>query len=250
MRLSFWVNLKNKIKYLLQSVLGFSRYLYVFSNYKIATLRQDKKEGDFFYFLSLLKSNEGAILDVGANIGIMTAHLSNNFPKDKIFAIEPMPDNLVVLNKIIEKKTLKNVTVFPIAVGDKSGKLKMILPQNGKTKMQGLSHVKCDEIVEWNEGEEYEVEVKTLDALFGNEKIQGIKMDVENYEFYALTGAKEILTQQRPIVYTELWDNENRRKCMDLMINLNYKTHVIINKKMVEFNAEKHSNQNFLFIPN
>lgn len=242
--------MKNTIKYILQSVLGFSRYLYIFSNYKIATLHNDKKEGDFFHFLSLMSNSKGTILDVGANIGIMSAHLSKNFPDDKIVAIEPMPDNLVVLNKIIAKRNLKNVTVYPIAVGNESGKLEMILPQDGKTKMQGLSHVKTPEIQEWNEGQVFEVEVKTLDELFASDKIQGIKMDVENYEFHALSGAKEILKNQRPIVYTELWDNENRKNCMELMASLGYQIQVLVNKKLVEFDSEKHSNQNFFFIPN
>jgi FkbM family methyltransferase len=242
--------LKNKLKYLLQTLLGFSRYLYIFSNFKIATLRWDSKEGDFFYFLSLMKNENGSILDVGANIGIMTAHLSKNFPKDSILSIEPMPDNLAVLAKVIAKRNLKNVTVFPVAVGSESGKLKMIMPTDGKAKLQGLSHVKTDEITEWNVGEEFEVEVKTLDELFENEQIQGIKMDVENYEFHALTGAKKILEIQRPIVYTELWDNDNRKKCMDLMTELNYKVQVVVNKKLIDFDANLHANQNFLFIPN
>lgn len=250
MRLLFRAELKNKLKYLLQSLLGFSRYLYIFSNFKIATLRSDKKEGDFFYFLSLMKKEKGSILDVGANIGIMTAHLSKNFPKDSIFSIEPMPENIEVLNKIISKRDLKNVKVFPVAVGSKSGFLKMIMPTDGKAKLQGLSHVKTEEITEWNVGEEFEVEVKTLDEMFAKEKIQGIKMDVENYEFHALKGAKNILETQRPIVYTELWDNENRKNCMDLMISLNYKVQVVVNKELTDFDPSIHANQNFLFIPN
>ncbi len=250
MRLLNRANLKNRLKYLLQSLLGFSRYLYIFSNFKIATLRWDKKEGDFFYFLSLMKKDKGSILDVGANIGIMTAHLSENFPNDSVFSIEPMPENLSVLKKIISKRNLKNVKVFPVAVGSESGSLKMIMPTDGKAKLQGLSHVKTAEITEWNEGEEFEVEVKTLDELFANEKIQGIKMDVENYEFHALKGARNILETQRPIVYTELWDNENRKNCIDLMTALNYGTQVVVNKKLTDFDANVHSNQNFLFIPN
>jgi FkbM family methyltransferase len=246
----FWRKVKNKLKYLLQSLLGFSRYLYIFSNFKIATLHWDKKEADFFYFLSLMKKENGAILDVGANIGIMTAHLSEKFPNNEIFSIEPMPENLEVLKEIIRKRGMKNVIVFPVAVGSQSGVLKMIMPTDGKAKLQGLSHVKTAEITEWNEGEEFDVEVKTLDELFANEKVQGIKMDVENYEFHALKGSIAILQNQRPIVYTELWDNENRNKCMELMISLNYKIQVVVNKELTDFDPAVHKNQNFLFIPN
>lgn len=198
----------------------------------------------------MLDKNGGAILDVGANIGIMATHLGKNFPKSTILAIEPMPDNLLILKKIIARFKLKNVRIFPFAVGDKSGKLKMILPVDGKAKLQGLSHVKTEEITEWNDGQEFEVVVKTLDELFPSEKIQGIKMDIENYEFYALNGARKILEQQRPIVYTELWDNENRVKCLELMISLNYTVQIVVNKKCVNYNSAIHRSQNFFFIPN
>ncbi|MEN9442625.1 MAG: hypothetical protein RLZ33_2702, partial [Bacteroidota bacterium] len=57
--------------------MGFRTYLYVFAIFKIKTLRSDSKEKDFFHFLSLLEDGKGAVLDVGANIGIMTVHLAN-----------------------------------------------------------------------------------------------------------------------------------------------------------------------------
>lgn len=221
----------------------------VFSLFKISTLKWDKKEGDFFHFMSLLK-NEGDILDVGANIGIMTAHLGKSFPNQTIHSIEPMPENLQVLEKIIQKKNQKNVNIVPFAVGDTAGKLQMIMPVDGKAKLQGLSHIKTPEIQDWNEGEEFEVEVKTLDELFSDKKIQGIKMDVENYEFRALKGAEKILQANRPIVYTELWDNENRANCFDFMQKLNYTIQVLVNGKLVPFDSGKHVHQNFFFIPN
>ena len=92
--------MKNGIKLILQKLLGYQNYLYVFAKFKIKTLKQDKKEGDFFHFMDSISKN-GAILDIGANIGIMTYHLSKRFADRKIYSIEPMPDNLKVLNKII-----------------------------------------------------------------------------------------------------------------------------------------------------
>lgn len=242
--------MKNFIKYILQSVLGFQNYLYIFSNYKIRTLQTDKKEGDFFHFLTLLKKEKGTILDVGANIGIMTVHLSLNFPKDSILAIEPMPENLSVLNKILRGYKLKNVTVLPVAVGKESGTISMIMPRNGKVRMQGLSHVKCDEITEWNDGEEFDVPLRTIDEIVGDQTVQGIKMDVENYEYPALLGASKLLTEQKPILYLELWDNENRTQCFEFLLSLGYSIKVVDNNQLVDFQAEKHNQQNFIFVSN
>lgn len=239
--------MKNTVKFILQKVLGFQFYLYVFSLFKIRTLKSDSNEKDFFHFLSLLKDGEGSILDVGANIGIMTAHLGRNFPSTTIHVFEPMPINILILKRIIAKFDLKTVKIHEIAVGDSKGTVKMILPENGKTKMQGLSHIKHESITEWNEGQEFDVQLNTLDTVLGNEKIQGIKIDVENFEYFALNGAKKLLERNHPIVYAELWDNQNRTNCFELLNSLGYKTFIVKENKLILFDANKHINQNFIF---
>lgn len=234
----------------MQKILGFRKYLYVFAIFKIKTLHNDKNEKDFFHFLSLLKDKNGDILDIGANIGIMTYHLSVSFPSTKVHSFEPMPDNLEVLRKIVSKYKLSNVEIHPVALGETNGTLKMILPHNGKTKMQGLSHVKHDSIKEWNEGDEFEVDSKTLDGIFSSTAIQGIKIDVENFEYFAFKGGIEVITRNKPIIYAELWDNENRVKCFELLSALGYKTYVVCQNSLVEYNSDQHQAQNFIFRAN
>ncbi len=228
--------------------MGFRTYLYVFAIFKIKTLRSDSKEKDFFHFLSLLEDGKGAVLDVGANIGIMTVHLANKLPNSTIHAFEPIPDNLSVLKRIIAKFNLKKIKIHEVAVGETSGNVQMILPHQGKTKMQGLSHVKHESITEWNEGEEFNVPLNTLDNLLNGEPIQGIKIDIENFEYYALKGGKRILESNHPIIYAELWDNENRSNCIDLLTSMNYKPHVVVNNELTVFDETQHKNQNFIFI--
>lgn len=239
--------MKNFIKYILQSVLGFRRYLYVFSKHKIRTLKKDDKEKDFFKFLSLLKG-EGSILDVGANIGIMSVHISKQFPKTKIHAFEPMPDNLDVLKRILNKYECNNVALHEIAVGNEEGEITMVLPQNGKVKMQGLAHVVHDSITEWNEGETIKAPIKKIDDVIGSEKIEGIKIDVENFEYFALLGAKGILERDHPVVYAELWDNDNRTNCFNLLSDLGYTTYIVENNELVKFDPSTHTKQNFIFL--
>jgi FkbM family methyltransferase len=238
--------MKNTIKLILQKLLGYERYLFVFSKFKIRTLQKDKKEGDFFLFMDEIKS-EGKILDIGANIGIMTSHLAKKFPQRSIVSIEPMPNNLNVLNKIVRYYKLKNVTVLPIALGEKEEVVQMVLPLNGKVKMQGLAHVVHDSIDEWNEGEKIQVQCKTLDSLFQKEKIAGIKMDIENFEYFALKGGVSILKQNKPVVYLELWENENRNLCFELLEKVGYSAFVNENNNLVAYNPLKHQKQNFVF---
>ncbi len=238
--------MKNTIKFVLQKLLGYQKYLFLFARYKIKTLKNDRKEGDFFHFMNII-SSEGAILDIGANLGIMTYHLSKKFSERKIFAIEPMPDNLFVLKKIISKYNLSNSTIIPFAVGKDNGTLEMILPINGMVKMQGLAHVIHESIDEWNDGKKISVKSIKLDDEFKNQKIAAIKMDIENFEFFALQGGKKIIQNNLPVIYLELWPNENRNKCFDLLNELGYIPNIVENDKIVKYDSNIHNKQNFIF---
>ena len=61
--------MKTAVKFILQKILGFSTYLYVFALFVIVKIRWDKKENDFFHFMKLIPEG-GLILDLGANIGV------------------------------------------------------------------------------------------------------------------------------------------------------------------------------------
>lgn len=199
----------------------------------------------------MLEDGKGSVLDIGANLGIMTVHLAEKLPNETIIAVEPMPDNRSILKKIIAKFNLKNVALHEVALGESAGTVKMILPTKSGAKMQGLSHVKHETITEWNEGEEFEVPMNTLDQLCASEAaIQGIKMDVENFEYFVLKGGKTIIEKFHPIIYTELWDNENRQKCFHLLTSLGYTINVAQQGNLVPFNSEIHLTQNFIFTRN
>jgi FkbM family methyltransferase len=231
-------------------MLGFRTYLYVFALVKIRTLKSDAKEKDFFHFLSLLKDGNGDVLDIGANIGIMTVHLSKNLPNSTIHAIEPIPDNISVLKRIIGRFGLTKIKVYETAVGEDEGSVNMILPHQGKTRMQGLSHVKHESITEWNDGEEFQVPLTTLDTLINGQRIQGIKIDVENFEYFALKGGVRVIETNHPVIYTELWNNDNRVRCMELLSELNYSPFVVVRGELIPFQSAVHENQNFIFLPN
>lgn len=237
--------MKNKTKYILQRILGFDRYLRVFSRFKIATLKNDKKERDFFVFMDLLE-NPIHILDLGANIGVMSVHLAERFPNATIHAVEPLKPNMDVLKYTIEKSKVHNVLTYQTALGEQECNLEMVLPQDGETRLHGLSHVLHDSIEAWNEGERYSVPCTTVDLLFSTLTIQGIKIDVENFEFFVLKGAKETLQRCKPIVYAELWDNDNRKKCFQLLCDLGYEIFCVVNHKIKRWEPEIET-QNFIF---
>ncbi|MCW3102887.1 MAG: methyltransferase FkbM family [Bacteroidetes bacterium] len=242
--------MKNAAKYILHKLLGFKNYLFVFSLFKIYTLKRDRKEKDFFQFMGLIPEGT-AVLDIGANIGIMTVHLAG-IKDSMVYSFEPMPNNIDAFNRIIRYFKLKNVKLFEVALGNSEGTAEMVMPVISAVRMQGLSHVVHESIPENNEGERFSVPLRMLDnmqELDAGKRISAIKIDVENFEFFVLDGAKKLIAKNRPVVYAELWDNENRYKCFGLFASLGYRTHVAISDKLVLFDPAIHVKQNFIFIP-
>ncbi|MBU1369875.1 MAG: FkbM family methyltransferase [Bacteroidetes bacterium] len=244
--------MKAWVKKILQKLLGFDSYLFLFSLFVINTLKWNKKEGDFLHFLNLIPET-GTILDIGANIGIMSVWLGKNRPQAQIISFEPIPHNIKALRKVLEFYKLKNVTVVEKALGNSNGEVNMVMPVLDKVKMQGLSHVVHESITEFNKGKSFTTPITTLDdcELLKNttSAVTAIKLDVENFEFFVLDGAKKIISKYRPLIYTELWENDNRQKCFDLMKSSGYQIKVLNDKKLIDFDPKKHHTQNFFFIP-
>ena len=131
---TFTARMKNTAKYILHKLLGFKNYLFIFSLYKILTLRKDKNEKDFFAFLHLLPENT-AVLDIGANIGIMTVHLARTIKGVTVYSFEPMPNNIGAFKRIIKYFKLDNVKLFEIALGNTEGEVEMVMPIISNVKM-------------------------------------------------------------------------------------------------------------------
>jgi FkbM family methyltransferase len=243
--------MKNAAKYILHKLLGFKNYLFVFSLFKIYTLKGDKNEKDFFQFLSLIPENT-AVLDIGANIGIMTVYLARVKNCD-VFSFEPMPNNIDAFKRIVNYFKLSNVKLFGIALGNSEGEVEMVMPVISSVRMQGLSHVVHESIPDNNEGERFKVPLRMLDKMpeltSCSKRISAIKIDVENFEFFVLDGAKAVISANKPVIYAELWDNDNRYRCFDLLENMNYNTYVAVGETLVLFDPAIHIKQNFIFIP-
>ncbi len=204
-------------------------------------------------FLDLLEKERGDFLDIGANIGVMSYHASKRFPNSSIFSFEPIPLNIYVLEKIVSKYQLDNVEVHPIALAERNGNIQMVLPKEHKVTMHGLAHVVHESIDTFNEGLKFKVTCQTLDYWMVENQIKsirGIKLDVENYEHFVLQGAAHTIDNHKPIVFLELWDNQNRHDCMNFMATKNYTCFTNHGNRLEQFDPKTHSTQNFIFIPN
>jgi len=239
--------LKNFIKYILQKLLGLKTYLFLFSHFMIRKLLWDKREGAFLVFLQLIKDAEN-VLDIGANIGVMTYHFSNKLPNSTIHSFEPNPVNFDILSRIKRKFGLTNVVLYNHALGNQNGEIQLIMPRSGGVFFHGLSHVVKG--VNAEKGITNNVEIKRLDDIdfFLINPVSAIKIDVEDYEYEVLLGAEKVIDKNRPLIYCELWPGENRQKSFEFMLKNNYSAYVWHRNELVLFDQRSH-HQNFFFIP-
>jgi len=245
--------MKKAFQAFLQRLLGFDRYLFLFSHFKILTLRWDgpRQEGDFNHFLTLLP-RDAVCLDIGANIGIMAVLMARRAPQGKVYAFEPVPENFRTLQRVVRSYRLTNVSLHPLALGDRPGKVRMAMPLLKGVRMQGLSHVEHESIEGYEaRADAYQVEQMPLDELdfLQNQPLHAIKMDVENYEQFVLAGGQRLIRRQRPLIYCELWDNDNRRRCFELLQALDYDIQVLQEGQLVSFDPALHPQHNFFFRP-
>lgn len=242
--------MKTIILRILHFLLGYEKYLQLFSLFKIYTLRLDGRKSDFLYFNKLLGA-EANIIVIGACTGITTIPLAMKCRNRKIFAYEPLSSNFQVLNKVILQYKLKNIRIFNIGLGNKSEMKGMILPVKNGVKKQGMAHIADPSIPCKSQGSREIVELDYLDNRpeLLNIKIDGMKVVAENFELQIFEGAKKIIEQNRPLIYCELWNDEKRKLVLELINRYNYVIYNRINNQMIPYDKNNYIGRNFFFKP-
>jgi FkbM family methyltransferase len=133
------------------------------------------------------------VVDAGANIGyyaLMEAKAVGE--KGRVYAIEPIPQNVELLKKNIAANGYGNIEVFQMAVGDKNGKQGIFL-----SKQSNLSTF-CKNVDLDQSGETIQVDVVSIDSFLEGKRLPDIvRMDVEGYEYEILKGMEETMKKDR-----------------------------------------------------
>lgn len=155
----------------------------------------------------------GVVVDIGANIGAFSLYAAQH--ANRVYAIEPEPNNLKALKNNIELSKLNNITVVPFGISDKNDIA--VISDRG-----GGSTIKDDGIFG------AEIELITLDALFANYNINDVdvlKIDVEGSEVEIILGAsKETLNKCKYI--TMEFDIRSGNQMGDMVQKLSETHHV------------------------
>ena len=136
--------------------------------------------------LQFVKQKDVA-LDIGANIGLWSRDLAQQFKK--VIAFEPVAD---FRNCLIKNATASNIDIRPYALGSTDTTINMIVTE-GNT---GHSHVDNSTIGTGN------IKMWRLDGL-EFERIDYIKIDCEGYELSILEGAQETIKHHKPVIVVE-----------------------------------------------
>ena len=242
--------MKGLIIKFLHFILGYEKYLKIFSIFKIKTLFFDERKSDFLFFKELLDENS-TIVVIGACTGITTIPLAKGKIGRKVFAYEPLSSNFKVLNKVVNYFNINNVFTYNIGLGNKLEKREIILPVLKGVKKQGMAHIKDSTILDYNEGL---TEMIDLDILDNRNEINAIKIDAikivaENFEYQIFEGAQKIIENNKPLIYCELWDNERRNMVLELIKKYNYGIFYRKGNALIPYDKKSYSGKNLFFKP-
>src|SRR2546426_163647 len=141
------------------------------------------------------------VIDVGASVGMNSLHYSTK--ADEVVAFEPQKRVFQILTKNIKENGVDNIRAYPIALGEKQSRAKLVHFNPWHDGENYLEHT-GEEIV----GDDFEkelVRMATLDSFsekFG--AVHFVKIDVEGYELNVLRGGRRLLRTQKPAVQLEI----------------------------------------------
>ena len=139
----------------------------------------------------LLQQNPPKVIfDVGANVGFMTWQLIRAFPSATVFAFEPDPTPLRVLEQTHGRNP--RIRIFPIAAADREGEL----PFLQRDISCNSSLLEADRLTDVASRNSIQVKAETLDHFCARQSILHIellKTDTEGADLLVLKGARGLL---------------------------------------------------------
>ena len=171
--------------------------------YSLAWETFDVYDEDMMDFLKQqVARRKGHYFDIGCNIGITSVMMSQMLGTDgEVWSFEPLPETVNRACATFALNNVKNVSLFPIALGSENGTLN-VYSTPGHSDVVSAVGDKAQGAVA------VPVKCMTLDSLLaekqaGFREIGLLKIDVEGYELSVLRGARKVLAEKRPDILYE-----------------------------------------------
>jgi FkbM family methyltransferase len=158
------------------------------------------------------------VFDVGANVGFFTL-LASKLAGDsgRVYAFEPLPRNVDLLERHIRLNELANVHVASIAIAATSGEAHFRIAQHAS--MGGL-----------NDGGDLRVVTASLDDLIASGRVARpdfIKMDIEGAESDALRGAAGLLASGPLTIALSTHGWQQHETCWSILNDAGFKLELL-----------------------
>ncbi|MEQ9893624.1 FkbM family methyltransferase [Pectobacterium aroidearum] len=163
-------------------------------------LTNGSNESHFEEIVNIILNETSNVLDVGANIGTHAILLSKVAHKGKVFSFEPQSLVFSVLQNNIIMNHCSNVTAYRFAISNIDNETISMEPfsfkgdkiNNGALRIDNSGNFLGDLVLS-----------KKLDS-FNLPKIDFIKLDIQGSEIKALSGANDLISRDRPIIFVEI----------------------------------------------
>ncbi len=190
------------------------KYLYVNQAYEETLIRRAIELLEIEGYL-----NESArakiVLDVGANIGLISVALLKHNYFARALAFEPAPDNFRLLEHNVNQNYFKNrIRCFPFALSDKAATLALELsPDNSgdnRIRATQLHNSPPSDAFHEHARRTIQVPVNTLDLMLAetrtpHEQIALVWLDIQGHENQFFRGAEKFFTNHLTPVVSEFW---------------------------------------------
>jgi len=152
---------------------------------------------------NVVLTDTSVVLDIGANLGLLTIGFADLVPGGRVVAIEPAPRTFQRLSENVAGAELKNVDLLNLALSDSAGTLEFF----ESDWFSAGSFVKERTLAAGIHTGAITVEARTVDELVDDLELRHVdfmKIDVEGHELKVLRGAKRTIAEMRPIAVIEL----------------------------------------------
>jgi FkbM family methyltransferase len=193
--IQYWMKRRDKKTNKIRKIGGYQIISDLSIDYEAMVWLEQEERVELNILRRLLKKNQ-VFVDCGANIGLWTITAASVLgPSGKLWAFEPNKFTFEKLKRNISSgKYIDRIQLFCAAVGSQNKNIPFRIIQE--------EHNICH-ITDTLDSESITVPVITLDSILQDEPVDGIKIDVEGFEFEVLKGSLNILKKNQPWIFIE-----------------------------------------------
>ncbi len=165
---------------------------------------------------ALFPDGDAVVVDAGANIGTFTIPVAQQNPTGLVYAFEPQRIIFYQLCANLILNSLSNVKAIHAALGQPDSiRATIDVPVVDYSRAKNLGAISLINRVQYEMIEKGKYTIETIEkveftsldmALTSRDRpIDFMKIDVEGMELHVLSGAAQLITQDRPVVFFESW---------------------------------------------